>query len=113
MPRLDPPSNVSATDGLPTSVVVTWDAVDGVASYAVFRSLMQGYDGAVIGITDTLEWTDSNVTVGLIYWYSVQSRGTGGSNGCSLLSAQNSGFISSTPTPTTPERPTGLIAVVL
>ncbi len=89
MARPDPPANVTATDGDPT-IVITWDAVMGAATYGVWRSTVEGDDGFVIGITDELTWTDLTALDNILYWYAVNARSS--SQGCSLLSAQDSGY---------------------
>jgi hypothetical protein len=92
--RPDPPTNVSATDGVGTNVVITWDAVNGVQGYNIWRSTSQGEQGIQIGSTTGLLWTDTTAVANKLYWYGVTSV-RGGT--CSILSIQDSGYWSSGP----------------
>jgi uncharacterized protein YndB with AHSA1/START domain len=89
------PANVSASDGTSaTSVTVTWSAVTGATSYTVYRSTSSGTLGAAIGSTNSTTLTDSNLTAGTSYYYSVVATGV---NGSSAPSAQDSGYAGSAP----------------
>ena len=84
------PANVSASDGTSaTSVTVTWSASSGATSYTVYRSTSVGTLGSSIGTTNNLSFTDTTVTAGTLYYYSVVATSAGGN---SAPSAQDSGY---------------------
>jgi hypothetical protein len=84
------PTNVSASDGTSaTTVTVTWSASSGATSYTLYRSTSVGTLGSSIGTTNNLSFTDTTVTAGTLYYYSVVATGAGGS---SAPSAQDSGY---------------------
>ncbi len=88
-----PPTGVSASDGTSnTSVTIQWVASASATSYTVYRSTTSGQLGTSIGTTSTTTLTDTTVTPGVTYYYSVTATGVGGT---SAASAQNSGFASS------------------
>ncbi|MCB1059416.1 MAG: VCBS repeat-containing protein [Calditrichaeota bacterium] len=70
----DAPTNVSATDSLCDSVVVTWDDVANETKYRIVR------DNAVIDsvTADVTTYTDHNVVSGAVYSYVVRAVGAGG-----------------------------------
>ena len=76
-------------------MTVTWSAVTDATSYTVYRSTSSGTLGAAIGSTNSTTLTDSNVTAGTSYYYSVVATGV---NGSSAPSAQDSGYAGSAPT---------------
>jgi fibronectin type 3 domain-containing protein len=89
------PGNVSATDGTSaTTVTVSWSVSAGATGYSIFRSTSAGQTGNQVGTSTTTAFTDSTVTAGVLYYYSVVA--TNGS-GSSQSSAQDSGFAGSLP----------------
>src|SRR5262249_31678257 len=89
-PLPQPPANVSASDGTSnTSVTITWTASAFATSYTVYRSTVQGQQGASVGMTNTTGLTDTTVTPGVTYFYSVSATNVAGT---SAPSTQNSGF---------------------
>ena len=102
-----PPTGVSASDGSSaTSVTVSWAASTNATSYTVYtvyRSTASGTLGTSIGTTSATTLTDTTVTPGITYYYSVTATGVGGT---SAASAQNSGFAAVPP----PLPPTGVSA---
>lgn len=90
-----PPSNVRATATTGTSVTVTWDASVGADGYLVFRNSVQ-----VGSFTTNRTYTDTGLTAGTTYSYTVAAANTFGT------SAQSAA--ASVTTPNTPGTPTGL-----
>jgi uncharacterized protein YndB with AHSA1/START domain len=89
------PTGVAASDGSSaTSVTVTWTASANATSYTVYRSTTLGQTGTLIGATNTTSLTDSTVTPGTLYYYSVVATGAGGT---SAPSAQDSGYAGTLP----------------
>jgi hypothetical protein len=68
---------------------VTWSASSGATSYTVYRSTSAGTLGSSIGTTNNLSLTDTTVTAGTLYYYSVVATSAGGN---SAPSAQDSGY---------------------
>jgi hypothetical protein len=98
------PTAVSASDGTSaTSVTVMWTASTNATSYFVYRSTAAGQLGTSVGTTSTTSLTDTSVTPGTLYYYSVVAVGAGGK---SVPSAQNSGYAAVPP----PLPPTGVSA---
>jgi uncharacterized membrane protein len=85
------PTGVAASDGTSaSSVTVSWSASANATSYTVYRSTAAGTLGAAVGpSTTTTSLTDSTVTPGVVYYYSVVATGAGGS---SAPSTQDSGY---------------------
>jgi uncharacterized protein YndB with AHSA1/START domain len=89
------PTNVSATDGTSaTTVTVSWSAPAAATGYSIFRSTSAGPTGTQVGTSTTTSFTDTTVTAGVLYYYSVVA--TNGS-GSSQPSAQDSGFAGTLP----------------
>ncbi len=89
------PTNVAASDGTSTTnVTVTWTAVSGATSYAVYRSTSSGTQGSAIGTPSAPPFQDTTATPGTTYYYGVTASNAGGT---SLLSAQDSGFAAVAP----------------
>jgi pimeloyl-ACP methyl ester carboxylesterase len=85
-PPLAPPSTVSASDGQPTAVVVTWATVAGASHYRVYRAESStGTQSAVTGWISDNSLVDSPATARHRYSYWVQaatdSSGTRASTG--------------------------------
>jgi len=94
-----PPASVTATQGtLSHHVAVTWSAVTGATSYAVYRGTSDDFDLATsiaTGITGTV-YNDTTVTPGQTYFYWIRPSDSGV---LGMLSAPASGYIpSSVPT---------------
>src|SRR5581483_11768727 len=92
------PSSLTATAG-DSSVSLAWSASAGAMSYQVFR------DGAVVGSTATNSYSDSGLTNGTTYAYTVSAVNSAGAS-------PESAAVSATPTgaPKAPAAPTGLVA---
>ena len=71
----------------------------GAGSYAIYRSTAQGDAGYIIGANDDTTWNDTTALINKVYWYGIIARGSGN---CSVLSAQDSGYINVTPPPVAP-----------
>jgi fibronectin type 3 domain-containing protein len=109
--RLPPPINVSATDGTEPTVIITWDAVYGAGSYAIYRSSAKGDQGQLIGANDETTWNDTTALMSKVYWYGVIARGSGN---CSVLSEQDDGYIGTTPPPVDPpDAPLSFVATFI
>jgi hypothetical protein len=84
------PTGVAASNGTSaTSVTVSWSASANATSYTVYRSTAAGTLGATVGTSTTTSLTDSPVTQGVVYYYSVVATGVGGT---SAPSTQVSGY---------------------
>lgn len=109
MARLAAPTNVAATQG-DTTVVLTWDAVVGAASYSILRSTTESGFGYLIGVTDLLTWDDTTATLDVVYWYSLTARST--TSACGIPSDPVSGFASATPV-NIPDAPDDVMAEIV
>lgn len=89
------PSNVVATATTGTSVTVTWDASVGADGYLVFRDSVQ-----VGTFTTNRTFTDTGLSPGTLYSYTVAAGNTFGTSGQSAAATVT--------TPNTPGTPTGL-----
>jgi hypothetical protein len=84
------PTGVAASNGTSaTSVTVSWSASANATSYTMYRSTAAGTLGAAVGTSTTTSLTDSTVTPGVVYYYSVVATGVGGT---SAPSTQVSGY---------------------
>jgi hypothetical protein len=73
---LDPPTNVSATDGTSADYVqVTWSSVSGASYYRVYRNTINNCSGATpLGSWQTsLSYNDTSATPGTTYYYWVKA----------------------------------------
>jgi fibronectin type 3 domain-containing protein len=100
------PTGVAATAGV-GQVSLSWTASTGAAGYNIYRSTTSGGEGTtayVSGVTAT-SYTDTAVTDGTAYYYTVSAENSAGN------SAQSS-QVSATPTTgvTVPATPTGVTA---
>ena len=85
------PGNVSATDGTSASVInVSWAAVSGATSYEIYRATSQGGAKSKIGESQSVGYSDANVSTGMTYWYFVKAVNTAGVSDYSL---GDSGFL--------------------
>lgn len=76
--QLAQPTNVSATDGVyPDMVRVTWASVDGATGYEIQRATGQNAPYSKIGQTTDTTFNDTDVTLGIVYWYRVRARAAG------------------------------------
>jgi poly(hydroxyalkanoate) depolymerase family esterase len=78
---------VTATTG--SSVSLSWNAVSGAASYAVYR------DGAEAGTSTTTSFTDNGLSSGTSYQYTVAALDSSGTAGAAsaAVTATTSGFV--------------------
>ena len=90
------PTGVTATAGN-AQVVVSWTAVSGATGYSVYRN------GTLVGSPTTATYTDTGLTNGTAYTYTITANNTGGS------SAASTG-VTATPQVPAPGVPTGLAA---
>jgi len=73
-PAIDPPSGVSASPGV-NQVTITWTAAANATSYKIYRGTAAGGESGTAlatGITGT-SYTDTGLTVGTTYFYTMQS----------------------------------------
>ena len=76
-----PPSNVRATASTGTSVTVTWDASVGADGYLVFRNSVQ-----VGSFTTNRTYTDTGLTAGTSYTFTVKAHNDYGTGPASVAS---------------------------
>ena len=65
----------SATSGKP---MLTWNAVDGAASYKVYRATAKNGAYSVINTTNALTYTNTGAALGTIYYYKVEALNAAG-----------------------------------
>ncbi|MFC1595989.1 hypothetical protein ACFL4D_01740 [Candidatus Margulisiibacteriota bacterium] len=88
---LQPPSNVTASDGAYAgNVRVSWDSVSGATSYYVYRAFSSGGSYSQIGNTSDTHYFDSNITGEDVYYYKVKAYRSG--YGYSNYSSYDSGY---------------------
>lgn len=68
--RPDTPTNLSASSQSPNAVNLTWQAVNGVAGYRIYR------DDNMIAETVSTTYTDDTVLPGMTYSYSISAYNT-------------------------------------
>lgn len=85
------PTNVVATDGVGTSVTISWSPVTGASTYKVYRGLANDSATAttLIGQPSATTLVDSSGTSGQVYWYFVKASNAGGD---SSFSSGNDGY---------------------
>ncbi len=66
-------TNISATNNLPTSIVISWDTVNNVAAYRIYRSKDSQGSYNAIGTTSSNQFTDQSLQPGASYYYKVSS----------------------------------------
>lgn len=71
------PKNISAIPNGVNGVLVTWDRVEGAASYYIYRSRNENASFDEIGFTDANRYEDKNLISGRIYYYKVKAAGKG------------------------------------
>ncbi|WP_030060709.1 MULTISPECIES: alpha/beta hydrolase family esterase [Streptomyces] len=74
-PGLPAPSGLTATPAGATSVALGWQAVSGAASYRVYR------DGTQVGSATGVSFTDTGLTAGTTYGYTVAAVDASGTVG--------------------------------
>ena len=87
-----PPTGINASDGIyEDQTQVSWNAVDGMNGYRVFRCT--GTDtnscGSAIGFTEDTRFADPGGVAGMKYWYCVKACVAGI---CSTFSAVDEGY---------------------
>ncbi len=93
------PTGLTANAGN-ANVELTWTASSGATSYGIFRSTVTGGEGTTAYATSaTTNFTDSGLTNGVTYYYTIDAVNAYGS------SAQT-GQVSGTPSPGLPSAPT-------
>ncbi len=99
--RISPPENVSGTDGtFPDKVVVTWTPPSlggAISGYELYKSTVPGACTSLLAgnlTASTLSFTDSAVTVGTLYYYSLMTLSPTGKSVCSAI---DSGFAAPIP----------------
>ncbi|MGO8670870.1 MAG: fibronectin type III domain-containing protein, partial [Capsulimonadaceae bacterium] len=98
------PVGFSAAGGN-TQVALVWSATAGATSYCVYRGTTSGGEGSTAhatGVTGT-DYTDTGLTNGVPYFYTVAAVGTAGTSAKSVE-------VSATPAAEPPSTPTGLTA---
>ena len=88
----DAPQNLSASDGeYSGKIVVTWDGVEGINHYLVYRSRAENGEYVVIAQTTNTSFDDTTVEVGSdnVYWYKVRACADGS---CGPFSNVDSGW---------------------
>ena len=98
------PTNLIATGGN-AKVDLSWDPVEGAASYIVKRSLTTGGPYEIITTTSAITYTDSNVTNGTTYYYVVSAEVNG-------IESDPSNEASATPTAPKDPEPSGNNAIL-
>ena len=102
---LPAPQNVRATDGTePGKVVVTWDEVSGATHYLVYRALEEAGEYSLLATVTETRYEDQAVEQGKTYWYKVRACNA---QGCSPLSAADSGTPGEEEVPPPPPQPQG------
>lgn len=102
-----PPTGVAASDGtFADKVRILWNAVEGAASYRVYRATSENGVYAKIGETTATLYDDASVTPNVVYWYKVKACNAAG---CSDYSAPDSGYAQSA-VAGAPPAPTGVSA---
>ena len=64
------PANIDATDTKTTEITVTWDAVDGASSYAIYRSTIADSGFTKVSTSTSADFNDS-ADQGVVYYYKV------------------------------------------
>lgn len=78
--ELTPPASPSGllAEAGPSRVDLAWDAVDGAAGYAIWRSLLSGGGYEPLGTTEFATFSDDEVRDGVPYYYTVTARDESG-----------------------------------
>ena len=76
--KIGVPQNVVASDGTYTDwITVTWNAVEGAASYRVLRAMTESLEDAVeVGTSAGASWMDNDAASGVVYTYWVVAVGS-------------------------------------
>lgn len=86
-PTLPAPTGLKGTGVTDTSASLSWDPVGGATSYAVFRN------GAKVGSTGSVNFTDTGLAAGTTYSYTVAAVDSSGKTGAlsAAVSARTAG----------------------
>lgn len=88
--HLTKPVGLQATDGtFGDHVRVSWSAVEGATRYHVYRASGESAPYTMIGSTTNTEFDDQDVSLGIVYWYSVRACAEGA---CGPRSEPTSGY---------------------
>ena len=88
------PTNVAVDSATDSSLTVTWSAVNGAASYNVYR------DGAKVGSATGTSYTDSSLNPGSTYTYTVKAFANGSeSNASTAVQGTTTGTPPALPAP--------------
>ncbi|HQK73468.1 MAG TPA: DUF4474 domain-containing protein [Clostridiales bacterium] len=71
------PEGAAAQYASPTSVIITWNAVDGATGYVVYRSLSASEGYQRMKVTAALSATDTAAVPGVVYYYKVRAYTAG------------------------------------
>ena len=93
------PQNVQATAVNATTIEVTWDPVEGATQYNVYKRTGTSSSTVLIASPTSTSYTDSNLSSGTTYHYTVSARN---SNGEGTQSATSSATPTATPVPAAP-----------
>lgn len=96
-PLLQPPTNVSATDGMYSDrVEITWDTVSEATHYRVFRSspLSPGSKTAISDWQTGTSFNDTTGSTGFTYYYSVKAATSSSGDNESDFSESDPGYTS-------------------
>ncbi|HEX3148174.1 MAG TPA: glycoside hydrolase family 44 protein [Gemmataceae bacterium] len=99
------PNGLLATPGV-GQVALSWNAVGGATSYKVYRGLATGTETPLQANLSGANYTDSAVTNGTAYFYTVSAVNVAGEGAQSLE-------VSATPQATAPNAPSGLDAIAI
>jgi hypothetical protein len=104
--RLEPPSNVQATDGLYSDrITITWDPAPGADYYQIYSSFDGGFLEVISGpgwlpFSGNFSFDDVNVETGITYTYYVKAALNVAGNRASELSDGDTGWKTFTSAPT-------------
>lgn len=105
-------TNVTASDGLPNGVNVSWTQPNNTKAAQVCRSTIKGQAGTVLATVKKGPYTDNTAAPGVAYYYGIKLQGPNGPYG--PLSVQDTGSAAVVTTPvsiTTTSVPNGQVGV--
>ncbi|GHU71586.1 hypothetical protein FACS189450_07840 [Spirochaetia bacterium] len=97
------PSGLSATALSSSSIQVTWNSVGGASSYTVYRAASAAGTYTSVGSSTTTSYTNTGLSGGVTYYYTVSAAGVNGEGAQSMYAAAT----------TPPNAPTGISATAL